>query len=134
MSYYPEPDSHIRDKVKVVLDFTNYATKKRLEHTKGVDTSDLATKKFVALKSEADKLDINKLVNVSTSLNNLKTKVDGKWKTVPVYLKKLSDAVNNQVKNIKYNTPKTKVNKLDKKIPDSTTLKLRKLGEKSWRY
>ena len=133
MSYYPEPDSHIRDKVKVVLDLTNYATKKRLEHTKGVDTSDLATKKFVALKSEADKLDINKLVNVSTSLNNLKTKVDGKWKTVPVYLKKLSDAVNNQVKNIKYNTPKTKVNKLDKKIPDSTTLKLRKLGEKSWR-
>ena len=28
MSYYPEPDSHIRDKVKVVLDLWNYATKK----------------------------------------------------------------------------------------------------------
>ena len=29
MDYYPEPpDSHIRDKVKVVLDLTNYATKK----------------------------------------------------------------------------------------------------------
>ena len=28
MSYYPEPDSHIRDKVKVVLDLSNYATKK----------------------------------------------------------------------------------------------------------
>ena len=28
MSYYPEPDTHIRDKVKVVLDFSNYATKK----------------------------------------------------------------------------------------------------------
>ena len=27
MSYYPEPDSHIRDKVKVVLDLSNYATK-----------------------------------------------------------------------------------------------------------
>ena len=27
MSYYPEPDSHIRDKVKVVLDLPNYATK-----------------------------------------------------------------------------------------------------------
>ena len=49
MSYYPEPDSHIRDKVKVVLDLTNYATKKRLEHSKGVDTSDLATKMFIAL-------------------------------------------------------------------------------------
>ena len=29
MSYYPEPDSHIRDKVKLVLDLTNYAAKKR---------------------------------------------------------------------------------------------------------
>ena len=28
MSYYSEPDSHIRDKVKVVLDFSNYVTKK----------------------------------------------------------------------------------------------------------
>ena len=27
MKYYPEPDSHIRDKVKVVLDLSNYATK-----------------------------------------------------------------------------------------------------------
>ena len=33
MSYYLEPDSHIRDKVKVVLDFSNYVTKKELEHT-----------------------------------------------------------------------------------------------------
>ena len=29
MSYYPEPDSHIRDKVKVVLNLPNYATKKK---------------------------------------------------------------------------------------------------------
>ena len=28
MSYYPEPDSHIRDKVEVVLDLSNHATKK----------------------------------------------------------------------------------------------------------
>ena len=28
MSYYSEPDSHIRDKVKVVLDLLNYAAKK----------------------------------------------------------------------------------------------------------
>ena len=27
MSYYPEPDCHIRHKVKVVLDLPNYATK-----------------------------------------------------------------------------------------------------------
>ena len=28
MSYYPESDSHIRDKVEIVLDLSNYATRK----------------------------------------------------------------------------------------------------------
>ena len=27
MSYYPERSSHVRDKIKVVLDLSNYATK-----------------------------------------------------------------------------------------------------------
>ena len=63
--------------------------KKELGHASGVDTSDLAAKKdFIALKAEVDKLDINKHVNVSTSLNNSKTKVDdldvGKLKTLPI--------------------------------------------------
>ena len=31
MSYYPELDSDIRDKVRVVLDLSNYATKKELD-------------------------------------------------------------------------------------------------------
>ena len=77
MSFYPEPDSHIRDKVKVVLDLSNYATKKELEHATGIDTSDLTTKKyFIVLKAEVDKLDIDNLTNVPSSLNNLKTKVE----------------------------------------------------------
>ena len=128
MSYYPESDSYIRDKVKVVLGLSNFATKKELEYATGFDTFDLAAKKdFIALKAEVDKLDIAKLVNIPTSLNNLKTKVDdldvGKFKTVPVNLKKLSDAVDNEVvKNTKFNTLKTKVNNLEKKIPDATTL------------
>ena len=60
-------------------------------------------------------------------LNNLKTKVDdldfGKLKTVPVDLKKISDVVDNGVvKNTKLNTLKTKVNNLEKKSSDATTL------------
>ena len=67
------------------------------------------------------------MVNVSTSLNNLITKEDdldfGKLKTALVDLKKLSDVVDNEVaKNTKFNTLKTKVNNLEKKIPDATTL------------
>ena len=76
-SYYPEPHSHISVEVTVVLYLSNYSNKKALDHTTDVDTSDLAAKKdFIALKAEVDKLDISKLVNVLTSLNNLKTKVD----------------------------------------------------------
>ena len=94
----------------------------------GVDTFNLAARKdFIALKSEVEKLDINTSVNVPTSLNNLKTKVDdldvGKLKTVPVNLKKLSDVVDYEdVKNTKFKTLKTKVNKIDKKIPETATL------------
>ena len=53
----------------------NFATKE-LKHATGVETFDLAIKDFVALKAEVDKLDTNKLVNVPTSLDNLKTKKD----------------------------------------------------------
>ena len=127
MSYYPETDSHIRDKVKVVLDLSNYTTKKELEHATGIDTSDLAAKKcFIVLKAEVGKLDINKLTNVPTGVNNLKTKVDdldvGKLKTVPVDLKKVSDVADEVVKNTKFSTLKSKVNNLGKKLPDPTTL------------
>ena len=49
MIYYPEPDSHIRHKVKVALDVSNYATTKVLDHPTGVDTSDLVVKKNLLL-------------------------------------------------------------------------------------
>ena len=63
--------------MKVVLDLSNFAKEKELNHATGVETSDLAAKKdFIVLKAEIDKLGINKFVNVPTSLNNLRTKVD----------------------------------------------------------
>ena len=71
MSYYPEPDIHIQDKVKVLLDLSNYASKKELEDATGVDTSNLAAKSnFAALKAEVSKLYINELVKVLNGLNN----------------------------------------------------------------
>ena len=59
-------------------------------------------------------------------MNNLKTNLDnldvGQLKTVPVDLKNLSDVADNEfVKNKKFNTPKIKVNDIDKKIPDATS-------------
>ena len=99
--------------------------KKELDHAEGVDIFCLVSKKdFIPRK---DELDINKLLNVKTILNNFKTKVDdldvGKIKTVFVDLNKLSDVVDNEVvKNTKINTLKTKVNTLENKFLDATTL------------
>ena len=79
------------------------------------------------MKAEVDKLDINNVINIPTSLNNLITKIGdldiGKLKTVPLDLKKFSDVVDNEmVKNTKFNTLKTKVNNLEKRISDAATL------------
>ena len=79
------------------------------------------------MKSEVDKLDIKNLVNIPSSLNNLKIKGDdldvGKLKTVPIDLKKLTDVVDNEiVRNMKFNTLKTEVHNLEKKVPDAATL------------
>ena len=58
------------------MDLPNYTTNNWLNDATGFDTSNLAVKRgFVALKAEVDKLDIIKLVKVSTGLSNLKTKV-----------------------------------------------------------
>ena len=77
MDSYPEPDSYIRNKIMLELDLSNSATKKQLEYVTIVDASGLAPQKdFIDLKDEVDKLDITKLVNVSTSLNNSETKVN----------------------------------------------------------
>ena len=106
MSYYPEPDIHIRDKVKVVLHLSNYATKNIL----------------LLWKLKAYKLNIHKLVNAPTSLNNLKTKVEDldlcKLETALVALQKLNDAVDFEVvKSTELNILTMNVNNLDKKIP-----------------
>ena len=79
------------------------------------------------MKSEVDKLDIKNLVNIPSSLNNLKIKGDdldvGKLKTVPIDLKKLTDVVDNEiVRNMKFNTLKIEVHNLEKKVPDAATL------------
>ena len=39
--YYSSPDTHVRDKVRVVLDLTNYSTKKEFNSVIGTDTSNL---------------------------------------------------------------------------------------------
>ena len=52
MFYFPEPDRHIRDTVKVILNLPNYAAKKEFNNAT-VDTFNLAAKwELISLKTE----------------------------------------------------------------------------------
>ena len=101
--HFPKPKS-LGVNVKVELDLSNYATKADLKNAAGVDTSFFAKRTYLAkIKSDVDKLDIEKFKNVLTNLNNLKNKVDklDVDKLVPVLidLSALNDVVKNDVVN-----------------------------------
>ena len=120
--YFPEPKS-LGGKVKVKLALSNYAKKKKtdLENAAGVDTSSFAKKTDLAnLKSDVDKLDIDKLKNMQTNLSNLKSKVDkldvDKLVPVPVNLSKLSDVVKNDV--VKKDVYNAKIKNIEDKTPE----------------
>ena len=81
--YFPPYRSHGGD-IKVELDLSNYATKTDLKNVTHVDTSSFASKtNLVSLKTEVDKLDIDKLKVVPTDLSKLSNVVknDGVKKT-----------------------------------------------------
>ena len=106
--YFLKPKS-FRANMKLQLDLSNYATNIDFKNAAGVDTSDFAKKTdLTSLKSDMDKLDIDKLENLPSNLNSLKCIV-GKLhvdKLVPfsVDLYELSDiAKNDVVKKTEYN-------------------------------
>ena len=74
--YFAKPKS-LGANVKVELDLSNYETKEDLKNATGIDASSFAKKIDLAnLKFDVDKLDIDRLKNVLTNLNNLKSKAD----------------------------------------------------------
>ena len=92
MSYYP-PHKSSSNNINVKLDLTNYATKTDLKNITHVDVSSFASKtNLAALKTEVDKIDVDKL------------------KTTPVDLAKLTNAVENDlVKKTDYNAEVTNI-------------------------
>ena len=95
--YFPKPYDHFSGDINVKVDLSNYATKTDLKNVPHVDISSFALKSNLArLKTEVDKLDIDKLT------------------PVPVDLSKLADIVKNDVvKKTKYNKLVSKVNGID---------------------
>ena len=96
--YFRKPKS-LGANVKIKLNLFNYATKAVYKIATGADTSEFAKKVDLArLKSDVDKLDINKLKNIPINLSNLKHKVDKldieKLETTATDLEKLCKMMN----------------------------------------
>ena len=71
--YFPKPfNSHFGDSITVKIDLSNYATKADIKDISHVDTSSFALKTNLAnLKTEVDKLDIDKLKPLTDDMSNL---------------------------------------------------------------
>ena len=95
--YFPRTYEPFGGNINVKVDLSNYAAKDDIKNITHVDTSSFALKANVAnLKTEVDKLDIDKLA------------------PVPADLSKLSNVVNNEVvKKTEYDKLVTKVNNIN---------------------
>ena len=70
--YFPKPYKPFGGDINVKVDLSNYATKTNLKNISHVDANSFALKSNLAsLKTEVDKLDIDKLVLVLLDLSKL---------------------------------------------------------------
>ena len=83
--YFPKPYEPFGGDIRVNVDLLNYATKTDIKNIADIDTRSFALRSnLTSLKTEVDKLDIDKLA------------------PVPVDLSKLSDVVKNDVVKKEY--------------------------------
>ena len=86
--YFPKPYEPFGGDINVKVDLSNYATKTDIKNISHVDTSSFALKSNLAsLKTEVDKLDIDKLVPVSVDLSKLSNLVKNDVVQKTVYCK-----------------------------------------------
>ena len=119
--YFPKPYDPFSGNINVKVDLSNYATKADIKNISHADTSSFALKTNLAnLKSEVDKLDVDKLKPVPTDLSKLSdvVKIDLVKKTDHNKLVTKVDNIDTSglIKKTDYNT---KITEIDDKIPDS---------------
>ena len=119
--YFPKSFRSFGGNINVKVDLSNYETKTDFKNVTHVDTPNFALKANLAnLKTEVDKLDIDKLAPVPVDLSKLSDVVKNDVVKKTVY-DKLIAKVNNIdttgfVLKTKYDTDKSE---LEKKIPDT---------------
>ena len=119
-TYYP-PYKSSSSYIKVELDLTNYATKTDLKNITHTDVSSFASKtNLAALKTEVDKIDVDKLKTVPDDLAKLSNVVKNE------VVKKNDFSADNYVTITKFsrdtNALDDKIDKVDKKVPNVSNL------------
>ena len=122
--YFPKPYDPFSGVINVKVDLSNYATMADIKNISHVDTSSFALKTNLAnLKTEVDKLDIDKLVPVLTDLSKLSNAVKNDVVKKVDYSKLVTKVDNidtsGLVKKTDYNT---KITEIKGKIPDISNL------------
>ena len=135
--YFPKPfNSHFGGTLKVNIDLSNYATKTDLTYVTHIDTSSFALKtNLPKLKTEVDKLDIDKLVPIPAALSKLsivvkndvakkgKTELKNKIPDVTDFVKKVKlTELENKIPDISNLATKTALTTVENKIPDVSNL------------
>ena len=120
--YLPKPYEPFAGDINVKVDLSNYATKTDIKNISQVDTSGFTLKSNLAgLKTEIDKLDIDKLVLVPFDLSKLSNVVKNDVVKKTIYDKLVAKVniidTSAFVLKTKYDTDKTE---LEKKISDVT--------------
>ena len=124
MSYYP-PYKSSSNNIKVELDLSNYATKDDVKNITHVDVSSYATKSnLAALKTEVDKIDVDKLKTVPDDLAKLSNVAKNE------VVKKTDFSADTYVTRTKFSTDTNalddKIDKVEKKIPDISSLETKR--------
>ena len=122
--YFPKPYEPFGENINVRIGLCNYTTKDDIKNITHVGTSNFALKTNLAnLKTEVDKLDIDKLVPVSTDLSKLSNVVKNDVFKKTDYNKLVTKVDNidtsGLVKKTDYNT---KITEIEDKIPDTSNL------------
>ena len=121
--YFPKPYEPFGGDINVRVDLPNYATKDDIRNITHIDTSSFALKTNLAnLKSEVDKLDVDKLKPIPTDLSKLRDVVKNDVVKKTDYNKLVTKVDNidtsGLVKKTDYNT---KITDTEDKIPDTSS-------------